>query len=254
MTNVKGMTVLKSIVYLVMATLAINAVRIATSSMRAQSISVVPAGAVVAPYTATFTERVQARDGRRISAPAQTLALRSDGAAVMQLGNGKTSVRYVRFPSGIFAQVSDALRAKSTTQKQIQDSWIRDPRTNCTHSLVGKIASQGEGNPSLEQVAGYRTARISAGNSTSWFALDHGCALIKRVIDYGDNEASYLDLVTLVPGEPSEALFSVPDDYKEGAPSEFVPPPPPNCDPRCQQSQRTFLERADHSYYKNRAQ
>src|SRR5262245_35267645 len=113
MANVKGTTILKGAVYVVIAALAFNVVRIATSGMRAQSIAVVPAGAVVAPYTATLTETVLARDGRRMTAPAQTLALRSDGAAVMQIGDGKTSVRYVRFPSGIFAQVSDTLRAKS---------------------------------------------------------------------------------------------------------------------------------------------
>lgn len=73
-------------------------------------------------------------------------------------------------------------------------------------------------------------------------------------MDYGDGESSSLELATLVGGEPSETLFSVPADYKEGAPSEFVPPPPPECDLRCQESHRTFLERADKAYYENRVQ
>jgi hypothetical protein len=247
-------TAITGAAYVIVAGLAINAGRLVTSRMRAQSVAVVPADAAVVPYTVTLTETVVTRDGRRLNAPAQTLALRSDGAAVIQLGDGRTAVRHVRLPSGVNAQVSDALRAKSTTRKPIQDSWIRAPRTNCARSLTGQVASQGEGAPTIEQMAGYRTARITGGNATSWFSLDHGCALVRRVIDYGGGETSTLELVTLIAGEPSETLFALPNDYQEGPPSAFVPPPRANCDLKCQESQRTFLERADHSYDRSRVQ
>lgn len=152
----------KASLYVVVAALAVNAARLATSHMRAQSVAVVPPGVTVTPYTATLTETVVARNGRRLNAPVQVLALRSDGEMLMQLGDGPAAVRHVRFASGVSAQVSDKLRARSTTRKAIEDSWIRDPRTNCARSMSGRPASQDESTPTIEQMAGYRAARISS--------------------------------------------------------------------------------------------
>jgi hypothetical protein len=84
------------------------------------------------------------------------------------------------------------------------------------------------------------------GGATRWYALDHGCAPVKRIIEFDGQGSSRLELVALIPGEPA-----VPDEYEEGPPSKFAPAPPPVCDAGCENLQMHF-ERLDQSYYKYR--
>jgi hypothetical protein len=78
-----------------------------------------------------------------------------------------------------------------------------------------------------------------------------GCALIRRHLPYENGGASNLELVSLVPGEPSSALFTTPADYREVPPSAFLKPPE-QCDASCAESRARLIERLDAEYYKYR--
>lgn len=240
--------------YVGAAVLAINAIRLTIPLVRAQSISPVPSGVAVVPYTVALTETVVSPDGRRMAAPAQTQAIRSDGARLIKNGEGDKSSRHLLFPSGIEVEVSDFLQAKSTTQKPVQGSWLLDPKADCARTVLGAVAYGDGSMTTLESVAGYRAAKIVSGVTTRWLALDHGCAPLKRIIDWGEKGSSELTLVSLIPGEPSSALFSTPDSYREGPPSAFAPPPDEKCSASCRESQRAHLERLDRAYYRYRPQ
>jgi hypothetical protein len=242
---------LRRALYTVVVLLALNAVRMAMPNLRALPVSAAQARADVVPYTVTLRETVVSSSGRRLAAPVQTLAVRSDGATVLRIGDGDKSTRHIRFPSGITVEVSDALRARSTIYRPGKSS-IRAPRENCTKTVDGEVAREGQSDATLAHVSGYRAVRITSGGTTHWFALDYGCALLERIVDSGAQGSSHLELVTLIPGEPSEALFQVPDEYREGAPSRFAPPPPDASNARCAESRKAHFERLDRSYYRNR--
>lgn len=244
--------VLRPILYVGIVVLAANAIRLAPRAFSQQNGAVIPPGATVVPYTVTLTETLVSPAGVRSAAPSQTYAVRSDGTTVMRLGDGTKSSRQIRSPFGIEVQLSDALRAKSTMAIPTTESWFRDPRTNCTRTLNGGVPREGESAPIVEQIAGYRTVRMTTGSRIRWYALDHGCALIRRISDFGAGGSSRLELVVLIPGEPSAALFNVPDEYTEGPPSSFVPQPGPACDADCQESRRQHFERLDARYFRNR--
>lgn len=238
----------KGALYVAIAALAVNAVRLA---IKVEAQSVVPVGTRVVPYTATLTETVINSNGSRLVAPSQTWAVRSDGASVLKIGDGAIATRRLRFPSGLLAEVSDARRARSTTYKPVQGSWILDPRQNCAKTLSG-VSTVPNPSVTLEQTSGYRTARISSDGMTHWYALDFGCAPVRRTIDFGKQGVSHLDLVSLISGEPPVTLFGIPDQYEEGAPSKFAHPPSENCDAACKGRHRDHFEKLDKSYYLNR--
>jgi hypothetical protein len=242
----------KAALCLAIVLLTANAVRLAIPKVWAQSVAVVPNGGTAVPYTVVLTETVTNAAGQRRAAPTQTFAVRSDGATVLKLGDGES--RHIRFTSGIQVEVSDVLRVKSTTYRVIRESWLLDPSENCTKSLTGTVPAIAKGTTTIEEVAGHRTVKIVSGSTTRWFALDHACALIRRTNNYMSQGSSQLELVSLTPGEPDDALFQIPADYQEGAPSAFVAAPSADCDAACRESQKRHLERLDKSYYSNRPQ
>jgi hypothetical protein len=67
----------------------------------------------------------------------------------------------------------------------------------------------------IEQVLGYRAAKIATGGSVSWFALDQACAVVKERWEFQDGAVSEKRVVAIIPGEPSAALFDVPRQYQE---------------------------------------
>jgi hypothetical protein len=89
------------------------------------------------------------------------------------------------------------------------------------------------------------------GRGTNWYALDAGCALIKRTLAFDGGGASNLELVSLIPGEPSAALFAAPSDYREAAPSAFLTPPE-DCDASRAENRRRLIERLDETYNRYR--
>ena len=78
-----------------------------------------------------------------------------------------------------------------------------------------------------EDVNGYHTVKIAVKTAkdtlTTWFALDYGCAVVKFEANWEGGARTEQELVTLLPGEPSPALFDVPADFAEVAPSKMLP-------------------------------
>jgi hypothetical protein len=237
----------RTVLYLSVAILGVNAVRLGVDKVRAQAPPTIPAGAVVTPYTAVLSEVVIGASGKTRMGPSQTWAMRSDGATVLKIGEGEKSTRLVRFPDGTRVEVSDALRGKTTLYKPFDRAWLRDPQTNCATPL-GRDTSDGHESKALsDSVQGNRAARISRGSGTYWYALDAGCALIKRSLRFDGGGFSNLELVSLIRGEPSAGLFATPEDYREVAPSTFIEPPA-QCDTSCVDARRRLIERLDETY------
>lgn len=232
--------------YVVVAILAVNAVRLAIPKARAQVASIVP-------YTVVLAETMTGPTGQRKPGPLQTWAGRSDGSIAVRMDLPSSGNREIHFASGMHVLLNDVARVKSTTQRAIEYSWARDLRENCATRITG-LPLKRSGEPVVEHVGGYQVARIKHTDGiTLWFALDYGCALIKQRMDFGSQGASDLELVSLIPGEPAAAVFAVPDDYTEGPPSSFpAAQPSPKCTGECEKSMKAHLGRADQDYYRHR--
>jgi len=98
-----------------------------------------------------------------------------------------------------------------------------------------------------EIIAGYRTAKIADGLTTSWHALDYGCALVKDRWEFSATEVSEKELVALVAGEPDAALFDVPAHYREVPPSERILGPKKEC-PGCNEHSQKVFQELDEAY------
>lgn len=233
--------------YAILAVLAANAVRLVIPKARAHAISVVP-------YTVVLAEKMTGPTGVPKPGPLQTWAMRSDGSMTVKMGLPSSGSRQIYFSSGIHVVLNDPARMKSTTQRAVEYQWARDATQNCTTRVTG-LPLQHQGEPVIENVEGYRVARLKQEESvTLWLALDYGCALIKQRMDFGPQGASDLELVALTPGEPDPALFAVPKDYTEGPPSRFpaATRPNPKCTGDCQKTQKAYFERLDQTYYSHR--
>jgi hypothetical protein len=204
--------------YIAIIMLGANAGSMVVDNARAQTLSTVPPGATVVPYTVVLAEVMVSASGNRQAGPSQTWALRSDGATVLKIGEGDKATRLVRYPHGTRVEVSDHMRAKRTLSKLEDPPSHRDPQKTCANPLGSASPDRGESSATIDTVQGHRAAKIFRGAATNWYALDAGCALIKRTLTFEAGSASHLELVSLIPGEPSAALFAVPADYRESAP------------------------------------
>jgi hypothetical protein len=231
--------------------LAVSAVRQWAPIVPDKMVAPAQARMVIVPYTVILDETVSNAQGRPVAAPSQTWAVRSDGAVAVKIGDGEKGSRQIRLSSGLQVEVIDAVQAKSTTLRPIADLGIPDPNQNCLPTTGGK-SKAGERLAAVERLDGYRVARITAGSTTRWLALDHGCAIVRRIIDFGEQGSSRLELVSLIPGEPSESLFLVPANYRETAPSGLGPAPSAKCDAACEEARRAHFERLDATYFKYR--
>jgi hypothetical protein len=212
-------------VYIAIIGLGANAGSMVVDNVRAQTLPTVKPGAVVVPYTVVLSEVVVGASGNRQPGPSQTWALRSDGATALKIGEGEKATRLVHYPDGTRVEVSDHMRAKRTLSKLNDPPSHRDPEKMCALTGGPAPTNRNESPPTLDTVQGHRAARISRGASTNWYALDAGCALLKRTLGFEAGSASHLELVSLIPGEPSAALFAVPADYREAAPPALAPIP-----------------------------
>jgi hypothetical protein len=246
--NTRFKQLLRVSMYFAAAALAVNAVRLAV--IRA-SVQVGPESA----FTVVLQETVTNPSGNARAGSTQTQAVRSDGSRVLKLGSIETGSRLIWFASGIEVMTNDRLRLKSTIRKS-DGAVHRDPRSGCTERHVSNEQSSGE-----ETVAGYRSAKVvvvhdaapERRTKTTWYALDHGCAVIKTRANFGDVEASEWRLLTLIPGEPQESLFDIPPDYQEGPPSALDGPlDVVRCGPECQERRKRQQQARDADYYKNR--
>lgn len=200
--------------YVAAFVLAANAVWLALPGLKAQFGS-----EQTTPYTVVLRELVTAPSGTSRVMAIQTRAARSDGSWLFMLGPAEKGGRVIQFSSGEKVQVNDATRRRSTTSHSLLQVLRahRSPRASCMANLLGEPFAHDETLGGEEFIAGYRAIRItSRSGSTSWYALDHGCAPIKQRRDFGQGESSEWDLVALAPGEPDPALFAIPADYAEG--------------------------------------
>src|SRR5882672_3000857 len=196
------------------------------------------------PYTVTLRETVHAPDGTTTLGPEYTHSVRSDGSTLMR-SVGRGSQRILYLSTGFQVDTNEGTSTKSSMRMPNWNSasWQRDPDSKCVNSLAGKpMTSPPETFLGEEIIAGYRTAKIADGLTTSWHALDYGCALVKDRWEFSATEVSEKELVALVAGEPDAALFDVPAHYREVPPSERILGPKKEC-PGCNEhSQKVFQE------------
>jgi len=228
MIKVDRARMLKWIFVLFIIALGVNAVRLVHSRLVAQERRL---GKTIS-YTVIVRETVYGPDGTASVAADETFAVRSDGSCVdilthkKQIGNklaDNDSGRQIYLASGTTVEINDFTGAKSTTVSKINPAkFQRDPSTKCINSLDGTPQASPQDISGEEVVAGYRTVKITSKNWTRWFALDHGCAMVKLRVDWGSQGYSEKNLIALIPGEPAATLFDVPPDDKEMAPSERI--------------------------------
>lgn len=187
--------------------------------------SVKAANPVIKPYTVTLEEYLEKQDGSAEPGTRITIAVRSDGSRVIVAG-GKTpseenfEERILTLSSGKVSYIFEHMKQKSTTVDSSRRPIVQSAETNC--ELPG-VAQRIE---AIENVGPYRAVRISIGPITQWFALDHGCALVKEVDDWGSSGKGEKKLVSLVPGEPTASLFHEPAEFEEVPPSVLFPDAP----------------------------
>ena len=133
-------------------------------------------------------------------------------------------------------------------------TWVLDPKSLCSKTITGTAQEKIAG-PVREQVGDYRAVKVALDEATTvWYALDHGCALVKQRMDFGTKGSSELKLVKLLVGEPDAALFSI-EEYDEVPPSKLRPArASAACDEDCHKNDAAFWARRDEHYYKYRVQ
>lgn len=200
------------------------------------------------PYTLVTARSFRTASGSIVRSNIRaTFAVRSDGAYVDKyeaLDNRhywkNTIRRTISFPSGLLINTDDVAELKSTMLDKVGNRIrLASPQEQClrTRERV-PLREYRQSAVSEEVVSGYRTVVVRGANSTLWYAVDVGCALLQADTDFGPNGLSRTTLESLTPGEPSPDLFAVRDAYEEVPPSVRI------------RSQAT--PREDEQYYSRR--
>jgi len=212
----------------------------------------------ITPYTAILQETVIDGSGGQRPGYLLTQALRSDGSEMRRLGVPSTGGRTILFASGVKVEVSDELGAKSTVPIRADVATrLRRGESQCIRDATGRAVTMWEEEVAGEEtIDGYRAVKVTARKApvTQWFALDHGCALLRSIMTFrGGQGSSEMHLLTLVPGEPEARLFLVPESYKEGPPSALAPPVKSPCPADCQEQRRNRFVAMDKEYHEMRS-
>jgi hypothetical protein len=245
----KWRTILRLVFVLVVIAIAAQAGRLLHLQIKARTDARAARVGRPIPYTVTLRETVHGPDGTTTAGPEYTNAVRSDGSTLMRWV-GRGSQRTIYLSSGFQVDTNEETNTKSSIRRPNENpaSWQRDPDSNCLNSMAGKpMTSAPETFLGEETIAGYRTAKIADGLTTSWHALDYGCALVKDRWDFSATEVSEKELVALVAGEPDAALFDVPAHYREVTPSERILGPKKEC-LGCNEGSDEFLKTLDEDY------
>lgn len=177
------------------------------------------------PYTVVLRETAFSRTGEAKPGGTYTLAVRSDGATLLQsevlVGPEPSSERTLAFATGLRIQVDDIRELKSTTFNTERRPSYRDPRADCLWNPGGERSYTGEVLAGRESVDAFRTVVIRAQGLTTWFALDVGCAPLKKRLGPEASPTNLKNYQSIRAGEPSVALFEVPAAYREVSPTEF---------------------------------
>ena len=250
----KWRTTLRWIFVLVVICLAAQAGRLLHLRINARNIARAARVGRPIPYTVTLRETVHGPDGTTTAGPEYTYAVRSDGSTLMG-SVGRGSQRTLYLSSGFQVDTNEGTNTKSSIRRPNENParWQRDPDSKCVNSLAGMpMTSPPETFLGEETIAGYRTAKIADGLTTSWHALDYGCALVKDRWEFSATEVSEKELVALVAGEPDAALFDVPAHYREVLPSERILGPKKE-NPGCNGHVQKVLQKLDEDYLRHAA-
>ena len=202
--------------WVIAVALAANLARMSRQTVRAAPVQ-------PAPYTTTLREDAKNQNGIVTLATYYTFAQRSDGSSLFKVdrsavpgptdSSGSRSIRILEFAALTHVEIRDLWELKSTRAAS-HPPLRRDLIPGCR---LPQETALGE-----ETMAGYRAIKVSQGPRTSWYAPDHGCALVREVVKFNTGEVSEKTLVALIDGEPDPLLFSVPSAYQEVPPSKIA--------------------------------
>lgn len=183
------------------------------------------------PYTVKLSSAFRPLNGTPSDGPAAvfTFAVRSDGSRVsvgeIRHPKGPEVQRNVELTDGNRFMSADLWGVKTTWGKRprsLPATWHRNPARDCLFSLAGgKMSLETESAVAWEAIGGLRTVKVNRGASQSWYALDHGCAMVQSFTSFPEG-VSEKKLVALVPGEPDATLFESPSTFREVRPSEYA--------------------------------
>jgi hypothetical protein len=176
-------------------------------------------------YTVILTDSTYYPNGKLGRTGQYIYAVRSDGSRMYMMSSPPFESRTIEFANGNKVRVGSMLEIKSSGRNMAGTypaRWHRDPKSQCLRSLAGtSLVSGSETIAAVEEVSGYRAVRITGGG-TSWYALEQGCALIRNRMTFSDGGYSEKTLVALIPGEPAQELFHIPENFRDVSPSEFA--------------------------------
>jgi hypothetical protein len=199
--------------------LGVNAMRLATARGPIDG-NASPDVLIQRPYTVYFEQVTTGARSRLLDASYLT-AVRSDGSIMKRLdafsSKAAVSSRLLVFARGPIITTNDVLEQKTILSDSADvKSRLRDPSTDCLKSLNGNPFDIGEQISGWDNVAGYKTARITRTNGnrrTVWVAPSLACAQLKLRIEHpGEGVVEQL-VKSVLPGEPPAEMFEVPDRY-----------------------------------------
>jgi len=182
--------------------------------------------AAVVPYTVVLREIWPDSGSGAPPVVRHTYALRSDGAEVTRSVELKATPliqRTIAMPSGDRAEVDDVHELKTTTLEPLRRPARRDPSRNCAYQVAGnsQAALSSERIVGQESLGGHRAVIVVGHGTTSWLALDLGCAPLQRRFGPEADPSGLQKYESVAAGEPDPKLFEIPSSYREVAPSEF---------------------------------
>ncbi len=172
-------------------------------------------------YTAVLKETAYDAQGHARPGMLVTWSVRSDGSQSMRMETNRLNERVIDSSSGERILVDDRHRLKSTEKykSEVADLWLRNAAANCLTAEEERNA-QRQSVPQSDTVGAYRAVKVVRGKLTTWYAPEHGCAMIQSAVDWGDGSRGEQRLVSLEMGEPTAAMFST-DSYLEATPSQM---------------------------------
>jgi hypothetical protein len=136
------------------------------------------------------------------------------------LASGRAKLRRdLFFADGRVVTVNDVRELKTTVvTRNAAAKIIRDPKSGCLNSVLGKKRQPRETADGEGTTAGFRVFKIRSDRLVADYAAELGCALLH--VRAGTGPAYEVkELVDVIPGEPDAALFDIPSRYEEASPS-----------------------------------
>jgi hypothetical protein len=183
--------------------------------------------ASIVPYKIVINETNVTRTGQREPGAVFTRALRSDGSHVKRselLGRlVPVSQRDISLVDGTRISLNEIKELKSTTFDPARSVFAeqRDPSARCLKTYGGATVSPHEEIVGELFHVGHRVVHVRRNDTTNYLALDLGCAVLRTTVGPDASPWNIQTATTIDVGEPPSALFAVPDNYREVAPSEL---------------------------------